>query len=183
MSKVNLSNYQNRLSKRNQVARFIWNLIWAVFARPFPRSVGNQWKLFLLRLFGAKVHRTSVVYSTVRIYMPWNLEMAEFSCLSPEVDCYNVDKIFIGAHSTVSQKTYLCSASHDVTKSTHPLITAPIIIEDQVWIGADAFIGMGVTIGQGAVVGATSSVYKNVSPWTIVGGNPAKFIKNRVIEQ
>jgi putative colanic acid biosynthesis acetyltransferase WcaF len=115
--------------------------------------------------------------------MPWNLEMAEFSCLSPEVDCYNVDKIFIGAHSTVSQKTYLCSASHDVTKSTHPLITAPIIIEDQVWIGADAFIGMGVTIGQGAVVGATASVYKNVSPWTIVGGNPAKFIKNRVIEQ
>jgi putative colanic acid biosynthesis acetyltransferase WcaF len=183
MSKVNLSNYQNRLSKRNQVARFIWNLIWTVFARPFPRSVGNQWKLFLLRLFGAKVHRTSVVYSTVRIYMPWNLEMAEFSCLSPEVDCYNVDKIFIGAHSTVSQKTYLCSASHDVTKSTHPLITAPIIIEDQVWIGADAFIGMGVTIGQGAVVGATASVYKNVSPWTIVGGNPAKFIKNRVIEQ
>lgn len=183
MSKVNLSNYQNRLSKRNQVARFIWNLIWTVFARPFPRSVGNQWKLFLLRLFGAKVHRTSVVYSTVRIYMPWNLEMAEFSCLSPEVDCYNVDKIFIGAHSTVSQKTYLCSASHDVTKSTHPLITAPIIIEDQVWIGADAFIGMGVTIGQGAVVGATASVYKNVSPWTIVGGNPAKFIKNRIIEQ
>ena len=114
--------------------------------------------------------------------MPWNLEMAEFSCLSPEVDCYNVDKIYIGAHSTVSQKTYLCSASHDVTKSTHPLITAPIIIEDQVWIGADAFIGMGVTIGQGAVVGATASVYKNVSPWTIVGGNPAKFIKNRVIE-
>lgn len=168
-SKVNLSNYQNRLGKSNQVARFLWNLIWAVFARPLPRSVGNQWKLFLLRLFGAKVHRTSVVYSTAKIYMPWNLEMAEFSCLSPEVDCYNVDKIYIGAHSTVSQKTYLCSASHDVTKSTHPLITAPIIIEDQVWIGADAFIGMGVTLGQGAVVGATASVYKNVSPWTIVG--------------
>jgi len=183
MLKVNLSNYQNRFSKRNQISRFIWNLVWAIFARPFPRSLGNQWKLFLLRLFGAKLHKTSVVYSSVRIYMPWNLEMAEFSCLSPEVDCYNVDKIYIGAHSTVSQKTYLCSASHDVTNSSHPLITAPIIIEDQVWIGSAAYIGMGVTIKQGAVVGATASVYKNVSPWTIVGGNPAKFIKNRVIEK
>jgi len=107
--------------------------------------------------------------------------MAEYSCLSPEVDCYNVDKIKIGAHATVSQKTYLCTASHDITLSHNPLVTAPIIIEDQAWIGASAFIGMGVTIGQGAVVGATASVYKNIDPWTVVGGNPAKFIKKREI--
>jgi putative colanic acid biosynthesis acetyltransferase WcaF len=113
--------------------------------------------------------------------MPWNLEMFEYSCLSPEVDCYNVDKIIIGANSTVSQKSYLCAASHDITKSNHPLITAPIYIQDQAWIGAATFIGMGVTIGQGAVVGATASVYKDVEPWTVVGGNPAKFIKNRVV--
>lgn len=113
--------------------------------------------------------------------MPWNLEMAEYSCLSPEVDCYNVDKVIIGSHSTVSQKTYLCTASHDITKPDNPLITAPIAIEDQTWIGASVFIGMGVTVKQGAVVGATSSVYKNVEPWTVVGGNPAKFIKKREI--
>ena len=113
--------------------------------------------------------------------MPWNLEMKEFSCLAPEVDCYNVAKIKIGAHATVSQKTYLCAASHDIFKSNNPLITAQIIIKDQAWVGASAYIGMGVTIGKGAVVGATASVYKNVEPWTIVGGNPAKFIKNRVI--
>jgi putative colanic acid biosynthesis acetyltransferase WcaF len=107
--------------------------------------------------------------------------MEEYSCLSPEVDCYNVDKITIGAHSTVSQKAYLCAASHDITKSNHPLITAPIHIHEQSWIGAAAFIGMGVTIGRGAVVGATSSVYKDVEPWTVVGGNPAKFIKKRII--
>ncbi len=104
------------------------------------------------------------------------------SCLSPEVDCYNVAKVKIGAHSTVSQKTYLCTASHDITKGHNPLITAPIIIEDQAWIGASAFIGMGVTIKQGAVVGATASVYKDVEPWTVVGGNPAKFIKKREIK-
>jgi len=177
--KVDLSKYQNALSRKNQVARFLWSLVWAVFARWLPRSLGNGWKLFLLRLFGAKVHSNAMVYSSARIYMPWNLEMAEYSCLSPEVDCYNADKIIIGAHSTVSQKTYLCTASHDITKSHIPLITAPIVIEDQAWIGASAFIGMGVTIGEGAVVGATASVYKDVEPWTVVGGNPARIIKKR----
>jgi putative colanic acid biosynthesis acetyltransferase WcaF len=181
MSKVDLAKYQNALSRKNQIVRFIWTIIWAVLARPLPRSFGNGWKILLLRLFGAKIHSKAVVYSSVRIYSPWNLEMDEYSCLSPEVDCYNVNKIKIGAHSTVSQKTYLCSASHDISKSNIPLVTAPIVIEDQVWIGASAFIGMGVTIGQGAVIGATASVYKDVEPWVVVGGNPAKFIKERKI--
>jgi len=110
-------------------------------------------------------------------YMPWNLEMGEYSCLASEVDCYNADKIIIGSHTTVSQKTYLCTASHDISKSNNPLITAPIIIQDQVWVAASAFVGMGITIKQGAVVGATASVYKDVEAWTVVGGNPAKFIK------
>ena len=181
MEKVDLSNYKNGLSRKNQIARFLWTITWTLLARPLPRSLGNAWKLFLLRLFGAKVHSKAVVYSSVRIYIPWNLEMDEYSCLAPEVDCYNVAKIKIGAHSTVSQKSYLCAASHDISKSHNPLITAPIILEDQTWIGAGCFIGMGVTIGQGAVVGATASVFKDVNPWTIVGGNPAKFIKKRII--
>lgn len=182
MNKVDLSAYQNSLSRKNQLIRLIWTITWAIFAKPLPRSLGNRWKLFLLRLFGAKIHSTAVVYSDVRIYSPWNLEMDAHSCLSPEVDCYNVVRIKIGAHATVSQKTYLCAASHDISRKDHPLITAPIIIEDQAWIGAAAYVGMGVTIGQGAVVGATASVYKDVEPWTVVGGNPAKFLKKRIIK-
>ena len=180
--KVDLSKYQNQFSRKNQLARLIWTITWTIFARPLPRSLGNFWKIFLLRLFGAKIHSKAVIYSTARIYMPWNLEMDAYACLSPEVDCYNVDKIRIGAHSTISQKTYLCNASHNVTLSNNPLIHKPIIIEDQVWVGANAYIGMGVTIGKGAVVGANACVYKDVEPWTIVGGNPAKFIKNRIIK-
>ncbi len=179
--KIDLSKYKNSLSRKNQIARFVWTLTWTLFAKPIPRSLCNGWKLFLLRLFGAKIHSKAVVYSNVRIYMPWNLEMGEYSCLASEVDCYNADKIIIGSHTTVSQKTYLCTASHDISKSNNPLITAPIIIQDQVWVAASAFVGMGITIKQGAVVGATASVYKDVEAWTVVGGNPAKFIKKREI--
>ena len=183
MSEINLSEYKNTLGIKHKILRVLWNVVWAILAKPFPRNVAKKWKLMLLRLFGARIHKTANVYSSVRIYAPWNLEMHEYSCLAPEVDCYNVDKIVIGANSTISQKSYLCSASHDITKSDNPLITAPIIIKDQVWVGAGVFIGMGVIIEQGAVLGATSSVYKNVEAWTVVGGNPAKFLKKRVINE
>lgn len=161
--------------------RLVWNLVWTLFARPLPRSVGRAWKCFLLRLFGAKIHNTAVIYSSATIYMPQNLEMDAHSIMGPQVDCYNVAPIHIGSQVVISQKSYLCTASHDHSQPNMPLISAPIIIEDQAWIAADSFIGMGVIVGQGSVVGARSSVYKNVAPWSIVGGNPARFIKNRII--
>lgn len=181
MKDVDLSKYKNELTIKHKIKRILWSFVWTLFAKPFPRKICNSWKLFLLRLFGAKIHKTADVYSSVKIYAPWNLEMGEHSCLAPEVDCYNVDKIVIGPHSTVSQKTFLCTASHDITKRSFRLISKPIILEENSWVGASSFIGMGVTVGQGAVVGATSSVYKDIERWTVVGGNPAKFIRKRLI--
>ncbi|GHV67909.1 putative colanic acid biosynthesis acetyltransferase WcaF [Spirochaetia bacterium] len=180
--KVDLSQYKNVLGRKNQVVRLVWNIIWLLFVRPLPRSIGKKWKSFILRLFGAKIHKTANVYSSAKIYIPWNLEMDAYACLASDVDCYNVAKIKIGAHTTVSQKSFLCTASHDIHDPLNALITAPITIEDQVWIAADAFIGMGVTIGQGSVIGACSAVFKDVESWTVVGGNPARFIKKREIK-
>lgn len=178
---IDLSKYVNNFTLKNQIARFIWVLVWGIFAKPIPRSLCNPWKLFLLKLFGAKIHKSAKVYSSARINMPWNLEMGENSCLGPEVDFYNQGKIIIGANTTISQKAYLCSSSHDITDKNNTLILKPIVIADQVWVAADVFIGPGVTISQGAVIGARSAVFKNVDPWTVVGGNPAKFIKKREI--
>ena len=87
MSQVNLTKYNNTLTKGNQLKRLLWSTTWFLLARQFPRSSVMKWKLFLLRLFGAKIHKTANVYSTVKIYAPWNLEMHEYSCLAPEVDC------------------------------------------------------------------------------------------------
>lgn len=180
--KIYLSKYENHLGMIHQVIRLVWGIVWPLGTWFLPRSAGMAWKRFLLRLFGAKISDTANIYSSARIYYPANLEMLDYSCIASDVDCYNVDKITIGANTTVSQGAYLCTASHDITNPLNPLITAPIVIEDQAWIGAKAFIGMGVKIGQGAIVGATASVYKDVEAWTVVGGNPAKFIKRRVIK-
>lgn len=180
-SKVDISKYQNSWSFANKSGRLIWFITSQLLFKPFGLSIFKKWRVFVLRCFGARLHPTANVYSTAKIWAPWNLEMEEYSCIASDVDCYNTNKIIIGANSTVSQKSFLCASSHDITNSLNPLITAPIIIKDQAWVAADAYIGMGVTIGQGAVVGARACVYKDVDSWSIVGGNPAKFIKKRIL--
>lgn len=136
-----------------------------------------------MKIFGAKIDKGAKIHSSVKIWAPWNLEMGEYSCLGPYVDCYCADKISIGKHCTISQYTILCAATHDYTKHNMPLISASIIIEDYVWVCADVFVNPGVRIGEGAVVGVRSLLTKNVEPWTVVGGNPAKFIKKRELKE
>ena len=168
----------HKITKINRLGRVIWHLVWLVLYRPTPRSL-HLWRCFLLRLFGAKIGKDAHPYPTAKIWAPWNLEMADHSCLSEYVDCYSVDKIHIGAHAVVSQYTFLCTASHDYDDPEFPLVSAPIKIGANAWVAADFFVGPGVTIGEGSVVGARSSVFKNVEAWTVVAGHPAKFIKNR----
>lgn len=166
----------------NRVKRLLWNLTWSVFARPFPKSTCAGWKRFLLRLFGAKIANTAIVYAEAKVFMPWNLEMGDYACLASGVDCYNAAPVILGTNATVSQRAFLCTAGHDIELKKHPQKQSPIIISDRAWVAAEAFIGMGVKIGEGAVVGARAVVFKDVAPWTVVGGNPAQFIKKRVIK-
>ncbi|MBO7495556.1 MAG: putative colanic acid biosynthesis acetyltransferase, partial [Salinivirgaceae bacterium] len=113
------------------------------------------------------------------IWQPWQLTMGEYACLSENVDCYCVDEIRIGNQATVSQGAMLCTASHDTESRTMELTTKPIYIDANAWIAARAIVLPGINIGEGAVVAAGSVVTKDVDSWTVVGGNPAKFIKKR----
>lgn len=179
---VDLSTYNFSFSARNKIARLIWNISYWILYRPFNLVLFKDWRALILRLFGAKIGKNANIYSSVRIWAPWNLEVGKYASIGPEVDCYNQGKIIIGDHTIISQKTYLCASTHDFTKSNFPLILKPIVIKNQVWVAADAFIAPGVCIGEGAVVGARSAVFKNIQEWVVVGGNPAQFIKKRTIE-
>lgn len=165
-------------SLKNRLCRILWNIVYILFYRYTPNFMFG-WRTFVLRLFGAKIGKGVHIYPQSKVWAPWNLKMESRSCLGPFVDCYNQGQISIGAQTVVSQKTYLCASTHDYTKEGFPLVCRPIIIGSEVWVAADAFIGPGVTLGDGVIVGARSAVFKNVEPWTIVGGNPAKFIKVR----
>ena len=99
--------------------------------------------------------------------------MGDHSCLANEVDCYCVAQVTLGTHATVSQYSYICTASHDFHDPAMPLIVAPITIEDEAWVAADVFIGPGVKIGTGAVIGARSTILSDVEAWQVVAGYPA----------
>lgn len=174
---MNLSEY--REVKPHYIKRIVWTFVNVTL---FRCLIGNQTKVLrnlLLRLFGADIDLNSLIYPTCKIWAPWNLKMGKYSCIGPHTQIYNKDFIIIKDNVVVSQGAFLCTASHDITDIRHALITAPIVVEDRAWIAADAFIGMGVTIKEGAVVGARGCVFKDVEPWTVVGGNPAKVIKKR----
>lgn len=166
------------ISLRNKVGRAVWKVVWLLLFRPTPRSF-QAWRCLLLRAFGAKLSKAVHPYPSARIWAPWNLEMGDHSCLSEHVDCYSVDRITIGAHATISQYSFLCTASHDYRDPAMPLVTAPITIGENAWVAADVFVAPGVTIGEGAVVTARSSVFSDIDPWTVAAGNPAKPVKTR----
>ncbi|MFB6320161.1 hypothetical protein [Saccharicrinis sp. FJH54] len=173
--------YIDNISIQQKLLSKIWIFFSFFFFKPFTSRLLNFWRIWMLKMFGAKIGKGSMVYSSVNILAPWNLTMHNYSVLGPYV-ALHLDKINIGSKVTVSQGTYLCNGSHDISYINKPFISAPIIIKDFSWIAADAFIGPGVTIGEGAVVGARAAVFKDVEPWTVVGGNPAKFIKKRIIK-
>lgn len=174
--------YVNRLTKANLLGRALWNVAWLLLFRPFPLKVFRPWRNFVLRLFGAKIAPRAGVYASCRVWCPWHLVLKRNAWLGPDVDCYNVNMVTLGEDVTVSQGAYLCSASHDIGSQGFELLTKPIVIGDRAWVASHAIVLPGVTIGEGAVVGAGAVVTKDVEPWTVVGGNPAKFIKKRELK-
>lgn len=166
----------------SKVRRVLWNLTWWVVYRPSPRMF-HGWRRAVLRMFGATIGEGAHPYPSARIWAPWNLTMGYGSCLGDHVQCYSVDRVTLEPDATVSQFSFLCTAGHDYRVKGLPLITAPITIGRQAWVAADVFIGPGVTIGERAVVGARASVFRDVDPWTVVGGNPARLIRKYGPEQ
>ena len=162
----------------NRLCRALWGVAWLCLFRPSPKPL-HRWRRSLLRLFGARIAEGVVVHPSARIWGPWNLEMAAHSCLSPHVDCYSVNTVRIGAYATVSQYSFLCTATHNADLPEMPLVTAPITIGDHAWVAADVFVGPNVTIGEGAVVGARSTVIRDVEPWTVVAGHPVRTLRKR----
>lgn len=169
------------ISPKDRFLRFVWGFVRTVFYRPSPRSF-HAWRCFLLRVFGARLGANVHPYPGAIVWAPWNLEMGDHSCLADGVDCYCVARVTIGRYSTVSQYSFLCTAGHDYEDRRMPLVVAPIVIGDHVWITADVFIGPGVTISDGAVVLARSSVFSSLPEWSVSRGNPAVPYKKRVLK-
>ena len=174
--------YIDTIPRSDKLRRFVWLVMSYIVFKPFSLPFFRGWRIKILCLFGARLHPTCNIYASAYIPSPWNLEMGEQSTLGPSVKLH-IGKTCIGRKVTVSQRSYLCSATHEITSINMPFVLGVIYIEDFAWVAAEAFVMNNVRIGKGAVIGARAAVFKDVAPWTVVGGNPAKFIKDRIIKE
>lgn len=159
------------------IRRVFWILMQSLF-RFSPRTCFG-WQRFLFRCFGARIVRDVHIYNSATVYYPWALEVDDESAIREYAYIHNLRRVTIGARATISHQAHLCAGTHDHAKSDFPLLRPPIFIGDQSWVCGDAFVGPGVTVGEGAIVGAAAVVTRDIAPWMIAVGKPARAIKRR----
>lgn len=160
---------------------FIVQLWWLVQGTVFSCSPQFMygWRRWLLKLFGAKIGKNVLIRPTVKVTYPWKVSIGDFSWIGDDVVLYSLGEIEIGHHTVISQRSYLCAASHDYAQPNFPIFAKKICIGNQVWIATDTFIAPGINIGEGALIGARSTVLHDMPAAMICVGYPAKPIKPR----
>lgn len=156
--------------------RLVWNILYTMLIRPFPRRMALRWERVILRMLGAKIHPTAHIYSSTKIWCPSNLIMEEYTILGDHVEVFNVDVVHLKAYACVSQYCSIYPGSRSITKENFERIESPIVLGERCWVGAHSFLGHGTNIGRESVIGAGSVLRNTIPPYATVVGNPAKII-------
>src|SRR5438874_3151961 len=121
------SAYDSPWPASQRFLRVLWEFCWNLFCIWTPKSL-NQWRLFWLRAFGAKIDGTPFVHQRARISIPWNLTIQDGAMIGDRANINTLGEIEIGLRAIVAQETYLSSGSHDFDHPAVPLVTAKITI-------------------------------------------------------
>ncbi|MCB0429361.1 MAG: colanic acid biosynthesis acetyltransferase WcaF [Flavobacteriales bacterium] len=182
MGKTDLSTFSNKEYHPGPfISRSIWYLVNVIFfLNPlFPVSFI---KVMLLRMFGAKVGKGVVIKPSVNIKYPWKLQIGDHVWIGERVWIDNLAQVSIGSHVCLSQGAMLLCGNHNYKKPSFDLITAPIVLEEGVWIGAQALVCPGVTCHSHAVLGVQSVAASDLESYKVYRGNPATVVRERRID-
>jgi putative colanic acid biosynthesis acetyltransferase WcaF len=157
-----------------------WLLVKRAFflsSLPWPARL----KVALLRAFGAQIGTGLYIRPRVNIHFPWKLEIGDHCWIGEGCEILNLEPFSMADHSALAHFVYVAAAGHDIHSPTMEYANAPVHIGTGAWIGTRAFLGAGTHIGDYAVVAAGAVVVKDVPAYTVVGGVPAIFLKERTI--
>ena len=164
---VDLRKYNQSWYERGKPGWFVllWWLVQAIIFPLTPQPLYGVRRL-ILNLFGAKIGQGVLIRPTARFTYPWKIVIGDYSWIGDDVVLYSLERIEIGKHCVISQKSYLCTGSHNIEDPTFGLQTAGITIGNGTWVAADCFAN--------AVIGARSSVFKDMPPGQVCLGTPCK---------
>jgi len=178
---VNLASYHVTISiGASRVKQLSWYLV-NIFFFKNPLNIISGLKTALLKLFGAKLGEGVVIKPSVNIKYPWKLVVGNHCWIGEKVWIDNLSEVVIGNNVVLSQGALLLTGSHDHTKTTFDFISRPIVLEDGVWIGAQAVVFGGVTCGTHSILGISSVAETNLRPYIIYKGNPSVPVLERII--
>ena len=170
--------YGSPWGNADRAMRVLWEYSWLLFCIWTPKPL-NPWRLFWLKLFGARIDGTPFVHQRARIEIPWHLILHDRACLGDRANAYSLGEIEIGVGATVAQEVYLSGGTHDFSLPNMPLVTGKITIGPDAFVGARAFVMPGINIGARSIVGAGSVVTKDVPDDCFAAGNPCRVLRGR----
>lgn len=162
---------------KKRIRLFVDSIVWLIitFIALIPlRTIRTT----LLRILGLKIGN-SVLYGKFRIRKPGNIKIGEGSVIGHYTSLDGRNKIKIGNNVNISSEVMIWTMDHDLNDSKFKASGGPVVIDDYAWISTRAIILPNVEIGKGAVVAAGAVVTKNVPPYDVVAGIPAKKIGAR----
>lgn len=181
--KVELNKYNNDWFKpgKNKLVQLIWYVVNATFVNSYLMPI-SQFKVFILRLFGAKIGKSVNIKPKVNIKYPWKLTIGDYTWIGENVWIDNLEKVTIGESCCLSQGAMILCGNHNHSKSTFDLIVKPVVIEDGAWVGAQAVVCPSVTLKTNSLLTVHSVATSDLEANSIYQGNPAVKIKDRKIE-
>ena len=153
------------------------------FVKYLPFPFFHYFRYFVIKLFAPSI-KTKSIADGVTIYFPWKVQIDKNSTLNQGVIIDGFGGVEIGEGVRIASNVAINTADHNFENPNifiykQGYLCAPVVIEDDVWIGANCCINKGVTIGKGSVIGGGSVVTKNIPPYSVAVGVPAKVIKKR----
>ena len=181
--KVDLSKYDNSWysTKASPLKRVLWYYCSLIFVKNHWNPLSSL-KVFILKIFGAKIGSNVRIKPGVNIKYPWLLTIGNNAWIGEDVWIDNLTEVVVGNNACISQGALLLTGNHNYKLETFDLITGKIILEDGVWIGAKALVCGGVSCGSHAVLTAGSVAATDLEAYQIYKGNPAIKYKERTIQ-
>lgn len=177
-----LQNYKYNLKReRSKFYIQLYNIVDFLLIKTSPK-IFNFWRVFIYRLFGAKIGKGLKINPSAKLLYPWNIKIGDYCWIGHNVNLYSVDEISIGNNVAFAHNIFVATASHDISTPLFATIRGKIVFQDEVWVSSNVIINMGVIIQKGVVIGSGSVVTKDLPEGYVCVGNPARPIKKRIKE-